>query len=77
MTIAQGNVNPGLYKLATLQADAFHDITSGGNWMVCQTGTTDCPHGGLLGYSAGQGYDLATGLGSIDALKVVLGWPLP
>src|SRR5262249_55795135 len=73
----QGNVNPGLYKLAQTEPGAFHDIATGGNWMPCQTGTTDCPHGGLLGYSAGQGYDLATGLGSIDAFRVVTGWPLP
>jgi subtilase family serine protease len=73
----QGNVNPGLYKLAQTEPAAFHDVATGGNWMPCQTGTTDCPHGGLLGYSAGQGYDLVTGLGSIDAFRMVTGWPLP
>jgi subtilase family serine protease len=77
MTTSQGNVNPGLYTLAAATPGAFHDITTGGNWMPCQTGTTNCPHGGLLGYSAGKGYDLVTGLGSIDAFKVVNGWPLP
>jgi subtilase family serine protease len=76
MTRPQGNVNPGLYTLARTVPDAFHDITSGGNWMPCQRGTKDC-HGGFLGYSAGRGYDLVTGLGSIDAFKVVTRWPLP
>jgi len=70
----QGNVNPGLYKLAQTVPDAFHDITTGGNWMPCQTGSVNCAHGGLLGYGASRGYDLATGLGSIDGFRLVSGW---
>jgi subtilase family serine protease len=77
MTTPQGNVNPGLYKLAETTPGAFHDITTGGNWMPCQQGTPNCPHGGLLGYSAGRGYDMVTGIGSIDAFRIVTGWPLP
>jgi subtilase family serine protease len=76
LNIPQGNVNPGLYKLGSTPG-AFHDITSGGNWMPCRAGTPDCTHGGLLGYSAGRGYDLVTGIGSIDASRIVTGWPLP
>ena len=76
MGSAQGNVNPELYRLAMVAPDAFHDITNGGNWMPCQTGTTDCPRGGLLGYIAGRGYDLATGIGSVDAFKIVTAWPM-
>ena len=74
MGAPQGNVNPGLYQLAATVPDAFHDIATGGNWMPCQTGTTDCPRGGLLGYSAGRGYDLATGFGSVDASQIVNAW---
>jgi subtilase family serine protease len=77
MTKAQGNVNTGLYMLAGTEPDAFHDITSGGNWMPCRRGTPDCPGAGILGYSAGRGYDLVAGIGSIDAFKVVTKWPLP
>ena len=68
-------VNPRLYQLAIAVPGAFHDIATGGNWMPCQARTIDCPRGGLLGYSAGRGYDLATGLGSVDAFKLVNAWP--
>ena len=77
MTTPQGNVNPGLYKLAETTPSAFHDITTGGNWMPCQRGTPNCARGGYLGYSAGRGYDLVNGIGSIDATRIVTGWPLP
>src|SRR5215471_272862 len=77
MTTPQGNVNPGLYKLAETTPGAFHDITTGGNWMPCQRGTPNCARGGYLGYSAGRGYDLVNGIGSIDATRIVTGWPLP
>jgi uncharacterized membrane protein len=60
----QGNVNPTLYPLAVKQAQGgavvFHDITSGNNTVP-----------GVAGYSAGTGYDLASGLGSVDALQLV------
>jgi subtilase family serine protease len=77
MTTPQGNVNPGLYKLAETTPSAFHDITTGGNWMPCQAGTPNCPHGGLIGYSAARGYDMVSGIGSIDASRIVTGWSLP
>jgi len=75
MATPQGNVNPGLYQLVNTVPTAFHDVATGGNWMPCQAGTTDCPRGGLIGYGAKRGYDLATGLGSVDALKLVNAWP--
>ncbi len=66
-----GNVNPALYQLAansTTYASAFHDITTGNNKQPCTTGSTNCASGASpIGYSAGPGYDQATGLGSIDA----------
>jgi len=76
MTATQGNLNPGLYRLAEIAPTAFHDIIAGGNWMPCQAGTPDCPRGGLLGYIAGRGYDLATGLGSVDVFNLITAWPL-
>jgi hypothetical protein len=75
----QGNINTKLYSLAknaTTYAEVFHDITSGNNMVPCSAGKLLCV-GGEVGYSATTGYDLATGLGSIDgfALYKALGGP--
>ena len=62
-----GNINPALYTLASKQATGgtavFHDVTTGNNSVP-----------GVTGYSAGAGYDLATGLGSVDAANMVNHW---
>jgi|HubBroStandDraft_6_1064221.scaffolds.fasta_scaffold80009_1 pseudomonalisin len=62
-----GNANPALYTLASNQANSgtgvFHDVTSGNNSVP-----------GASGWSAGAGYDLATGLGSVDAFQLVNHW---
>jgi subtilase family serine protease len=71
----QGNINPALYQLYALAPDAFHDITQGGNQVPCRALTPDCPSSGFLGYAAGPGYDLTTGLGSINVWKVLTAWP--
>ena len=70
----QGNVNPALYAFAASTSSAFHDITSGGNQVPCQVGTTNCPSGGSIGYSAGAGYDQASGLGSVDIANLLAAW---
>jgi subtilase family serine protease len=75
MNSRQGNVNPALYQLYGIAPDAFHDITQGGNEVPCIAGSPDCQSSGFLGYSAAPGYDLATGLGSIDAFKLLTAWP--
>ena len=70
---ALGNINASLYTLAanaTTYASAFHDITAGNNQVPCTAGSTGCGTSGssnVIGYSAATGYDLATGLGSLDA----------
>jgi subtilase family serine protease len=71
-----GNVNPILYGLADgpTYSSIFHDITTGNNSVPCSQGTPNCPNGGSIGYSAGIGYDLASGLGSIDANALANGW---
>jgi subtilase family serine protease len=72
-----GNVNPLLYAFANAPASmAFHDITTGDNIVPCQPGSPDCPASPpyQFGYAAGAGYDQATGLGSIDAAKLVAAW---
>ena len=73
-TAGQGLINPTLYTLAsnsTTYASAFHDITVGNN--DCLGGSEFCS--GTPGFSAGVGYDQATGLGSIDAANLVAAWP--
>ncbi len=67
----QGNINPALYALSANLPAAFHDITSGDNKVPCTTGTKDCPTGGTIGYTAGTGYDMTTGLGSPDGSTLV------
>jgi Pro-kumamolisin, activation domain/Bacterial Ig-like domain (group 3) len=68
-----GNINPSLYTLAsnaTTYASAFHDITAGNNQVPCTAGSPNCGTTGttnVIGYTAGTGYDQATGIGSIDA----------
>jgi uncharacterized protein (TIGR03437 family) len=69
-----GNINPNLYQIASTTANVFHDVTSGGNIVECAAGTNGCT-GGVLGYSAGPGYDLVTGLGSVDAYNLMQAWP--
>lgn len=64
----QGLINPVLYALAYQQtnkagAAVFHDVTSGNNSVP-----------GQAGYSAGAGYDLVTGLGSVDVAQLVNHW---
>jgi subtilase family serine protease len=79
-----GSVNHELYALAASTPSAFHDIKSGDNKQPCTAGTPStipmaqrCPTTAPLqiGYAAGVGYDLASGLGSVDAHKLVTSWP--
>jgi subtilase family serine protease len=83
MASAQGNLNPRLYALASNSGNAvFHDVISadaGCDPSVPSTcnnstpGPTDLT-GGLPGYTVGPGYDLATGLGSIDVANLLANW---
>ncbi len=72
-TPALGNINPTLYQLAQNVANIFHDVTTGNNIVPCTVGTTDCTTGSF-GYTAGLGYDLVTGLGSVDAESLATSW---
>jgi subtilase family serine protease len=78
------NINKILYDPTMLTRSAFHDITSGNNMVTCKSGTPTtgpaaarCPTTApfQIGFIAGTGYDLVTGLGSIDANKLVTSWP--
>ncbi|MES1257076.1 MAG: Ig-like domain repeat protein, partial [Acidobacteriota bacterium] len=68
-----GNINPALYRLAQSTTDVFHDITVGDNSVACVQGSPDCVDG-RVGYPATPGYDLATGLGSLDVAHFVKEW---
>ena len=78
----QGVVNPNLYTIASNSAlypvfvtgsSAFHDVTTGSN--ACNLGATYCSTQAAANYSAGIGYDEATGLGSIDLTNLLAAWP--
>jgi uncharacterized protein (TIGR03437 family) len=70
-----GNVNPVLYRMSRNNPNAFHDITQGNNILPCGAETPNCVNG-QLGYSAGLGYDLASGLGSLDVYNLATQWDL-
>ncbi len=68
-----GNVNPALYRLAQSTTDVYHDVTGGNNDEPCAQGSPNCVNG-VFGFSAGAGYDLTTGLGSVDAYHLIKEW---
>ncbi len=62
-------------------ACVFYDITTGNNGVPCAIGSPDCTatvpgssFGTLAGYSAGPGYDQATGLGTINVANLLSKW---
>jgi subtilase family serine protease len=76
-TTGLGNLNPTLYSLAaTASPSPFHDVTVGNNIVPCTNPSTNCPTTApfQFGFSAGVGYDQATGLGSVDAHALALAW---
>jgi pseudomonalisin len=61
---AQGNVNPKLYSLAQTVSGAFHPTPAGNNSVP-----------GVSGFTANHAvYNLATSLGSVDALVLAQNW---
>ena len=65
-----GSLNPTIWELgvAGQAANGFHDITSGDNTYISDVSGKPVT---VPGYSAGPGYDLVTGWGSIDANSFV------
>jgi subtilase family serine protease len=61
---ALGLINPALYKIEALHEPGMVDITKGNN---SQTVTNGGKSYRVKGFSAGPGYDLVTGAGTIDA----------
>ncbi|MGC2473467.1 MAG: protease pro-enzyme activation domain-containing protein [Candidatus Sulfotelmatobacter sp.] len=82
-----GNVNQKLYQLAANSSNgAFNKINVGDNNVYCSPNTPtgmptsiQCPTTGVFGFSASTsdattGYNLVTGLGSVDANKLAVAW---
>lgn len=60
-----GNINPSLYAMASSGRSPFHPTPAGNNSVP-----------GVTGYSAtGSVYNLATGLGSVNANALAADWP--
>lgn len=70
-----GQADTVLYQLAQAKPSVFHDVTTGNNSVPCASGSPNCGANGFLtGYNAGAGYDLASGLGSVDVAALVNNW---
>jgi hypothetical protein len=58
----------------------FYDVTTGSNAVPCAANSPNCSattpgtYGMLSGYSAAPGYDLASGLGSINIANLLQAW---
>ncbi|HTR79308.1 MAG TPA: S53 family peptidase, partial [Gemmatimonadaceae bacterium] len=86
MQAPQGHLNPKLYAAATSgMAGMFNDITESSSAVascdvtvpsMCNNSTAgpNGSGGGLAGYLLTPGYDLATGLGSLDVGRLLQGW---
>jgi len=82
----QGQANYVLYPLAAQVPSVFHDVTVGSNNQPCDITLTFEPYdlncskdasgsgASLQAWAATAGYDLATGLGSVDANALVTNW---
>ncbi len=69
-----GNANVTFYTLAQTTPGIFNDITSGNNNIsvgICSGRIGNCT---AIGYNAGPGYDLVTGLGSVNGENLATGW---
>jgi len=82
-----GNINPTLYSLAAAPSNNyFHHVNTGTNDLFCKVGTPtnlpvayQCPGAGVFGFDsatfdATTGYNLATGLGSVDLNNLATAW---
>lgn len=88
-TAGLSNINPTLYTLAENTTGVFHPVTSGTNNVYCEADTPAqpwptalvCPSGTnpSFGYNASDddpttGYNIVTGLGSVDANALAVAW---
>jgi subtilase family serine protease len=75
-----GLINPALYRLESEHAPGIVDVTSGNNTVSFGQGTGDQGMGNhgagkkqvtVHGHAAGPGYDLVTGVGTVNAQQLV------
>jgi subtilase family serine protease len=75
-----GLINPALYRLEAEHAPGIVDVTSGNNTVSFSQGTANQSTGDqstgkkqvtVHGYAAGPGYDLVTGVGTVNAQQLV------
>jgi hypothetical protein len=72
----QGNLAPHLYSFSR-QSGAFTDVEQGSAKLPCLASSPGCEADGQIGFTAGAGYDLATGLGVVNAHTLVTAWATP
>jgi hypothetical protein len=75
----QGQADYVLYNLARNTTNTYHEIRSGNNSVPCAAVSLNCVANStganyLTGYNARQGYDLASGLGSVDVSAMINNW---
>jgi hypothetical protein len=63
-----GLINPALYRMAAGGARGIVDVTSGNNTVSFSQGGHEHT---VRGFAARRGYDLASGVGTVDALRFV------
>jgi trimeric autotransporter adhesin len=81
---AQGNLAANLYGLTKVEAaksasdSAFVDVTAGNAQLQCVVGSVNCEASGngegLIGFTSATGYDLASGLGAVNAEVLIADW---
>ncbi|MGA3370718.1 MAG: Ig-like domain repeat protein [Terracidiphilus sp.] len=75
-----GQADYVLYHLAKTDYSAvFHDVATGDNSVNCQAGSPNCTLNAagfdfMTGYNATAGYDLASGLGSVNVSQLASSW---
>jgi subtilase family serine protease len=87
-TFSSCNSSDGTSGSSTNTTCVFNDITKGNNSVPCAGGSTNCSKtssggfgvlasGTTPSFAAGAGYDLATGLGSINVGNLISKWSTP
>jgi hypothetical protein len=69
----QGNLAPNLYTLSRASG-IFNDVQQGSAQLPCVAGSPGCGAAEEIGYPAVSGYDMATGLGTVNANALVTQW---
>jgi hypothetical protein len=72
----QGLLNPTLYSVAAANyGTVFNDITTGNNECPSSLGSNFCSPASSGSYTTNTGYDLVTGLGSVNLSALAGVWP--